>query len=295
MSDIQGISILIPIYNFDIRPLVQKLSGEVESLHIPVEIRCYDDFSSEEYKKLHKTLSENRLIVYQELSENIGRSRIRNKLAKEALYPFLLFLDSDSTIIHDCFIRNYIDAYKINSIIAGGTAYSENENPDVSLRYLYGKKREAIPSQKRKCKPYNYLNLNNLFISKEIYLRNQLDESIKTYGHEDTKFADGLREQGTAIIHIDNPVLHSGLESNDAFLSKSREAIKNFHKIILEGYGHHSRLYKYYMIIKKLFLKSLFLVVYSFFAKKIEKNLLSPNPNLIYFDLFKLKLLLEQD
>jgi len=294
MSDIQGISILIPIFNFDIRPLIEKLSKEAEYISIPVEIRCYDDLSTKEFKGLHQNISKNPLIFYQELPENIGRSQIRNKLAKEAKYSTLLFLDSDSTVVVDHFLRNYIAAYKTNSVVAGGTAYAEDKNPLYSLRYLYGKRREEIPAEKRKSKPYSYLNLNNLFLPKDIYLENQLDESIKTYGHEDTKFAESLRKKNVSVIHIDNPVLHSGLETNQAFLLKSQEAVKNFHKIIQEGYGHHTRLFKYYTLINKPFLKSLFLFFYKRIEKNIEKNLLSDNPSLFYFDLFKLKLLLQQ-
>jgi glycosyltransferase involved in cell wall biosynthesis len=294
MSEIKGISILIPVYNFDIRPLVDQLCREADTLPIPFEIRCYDDFSNEDFKNINREVIGKKGVVYLELEKNTGRSQIRNKLAREASYPLLLFLDSDSSVIGPHFIRKYIGEYRENYVIAGGTVYDDNYNPNFSLRYKYGRKREQINPERRNKKPYNYINLNNLFISKEIYLSNTLDESIKTYGHEDTKFAEGLRRKKINIIHIANPVLHSGIENNKIFIEKSREAIRNFYKIISEGYGHHSRLYKYYSLINKLFLKSAFIFFFGMFEKRIVKNLHSAKPSLFLFDLFKLNLLLRE-
>lgn len=295
MSDIKGISILIPVFNFDIRPLVKKLSEEASSLKIPSEIRCYDDGSKEEYKTINREIKGFEKVIYVEIPANIGRSSIRNLLAKEASFQNLLFIDSDSRIPGKNYIEKYINAFEAESIIGGGTIYKESDNPEVALRYTYGKKREEIPLQKRKAIPYGYINLNNLFIPKNIYLENQLDESINTYGHEDTKFADHLRIKKVKVIHIDNPVVHAGLESNEVFLAKSKEAINNFYKIIQEGYGHHSRLYKAYQKVNKPILKPVFLTFFGIFEKSIEKNLkTSTKPSLILFDLYKLNLLLRQ-
>ena len=89
------ISICIPVYNFNITSLVNELSNQVNSLNIPCEIIVIDD-CSENFKRINKIECEKH--TYIELSENIGRARIRNLFLKYAKYEYLLFLDCDSLV-----------------------------------------------------------------------------------------------------------------------------------------------------------------------------------------------------
>lgn len=295
MSESITVSILIPVYNYRIYQLVKSLFNQATSLLLPFEILCFDDGSTiTEFKKNNSKVSELDGVKYLELNENIGRSRIRNKLAQEAQYDFLLFIDCDSKIISESYLKNYIESVKTNPVILGGTVYTQSSNPECSLRLKYGKQREQKSALLRMKQPYHYINLNNLFIKKEIYLQNRLDEKISTYGHEDTKFGYSLKEKKIPVFHIDNPVDHCGLESNAVFINKTKEGIKNFYNITLEGYGRDTKLFKTYFFIKNLRLSILFNLYYTFLQEKIDRNLLSSNPSLFYFDLFKLRTLLDQ-
>ena len=82
------LSILLPIYNFDVRPLVQELWEQGRSLSVPFEIVALDDGSAPEFRALHQHLGEKEEISYQELPENLGRSAIRNELARRAKFEF---------------------------------------------------------------------------------------------------------------------------------------------------------------------------------------------------------------
>ena len=49
----------------------------------------------------------------------------------------------------------------------------------------------------------------------------------RTYGHEDTVFGGALAAAGLSVGHLDNPVLHLGLEPAPVFRQKTVEAVAN--------------------------------------------------------------------
>lgn len=295
MSEKAGLSILIPVYNYVVTGLVKDIANQSSSLNIPYEILCFDDCSSLEYIEKNKLISDLPNCKFKTFDKNIGRAAIRNELAFSSTYQFILFIDADSKIIANNYIKSYWEKRNDVSVIAGGTAYSNLSNIDFTLRYKYGKSREEINAENRNKSPYNFIYLNNLFLPKSIFLKNPLDTSLTTYGHEDTKFGFGLKRMNIPIIHIENAVEHVGLETNSVFIEKTKEGIKNFYKILKEGYGIDSKLCKTYTLLKKFKLIILFNFFYSILKKSIEKNLLSDSPNLLYFDLFKLYLLIQED
>ena len=102
------LSILIPVFNNKVVKLVKELHDQCVRAKIKFEILVFDDGSREKIKQENKALNGIFGVNYLELSENIGRSRIRNKLAKTAGFPYLLYLDADSKINSRKFIKNYI-------------------------------------------------------------------------------------------------------------------------------------------------------------------------------------------
>ena len=89
------LSILIPIYNFAVKELVNELSSQAQDLNIAFEILCVDDTSKATYIKLNDGLEKIKGVNYQLNKKNIGRSAIRNLLTDKAQYDYLLFLDCD--------------------------------------------------------------------------------------------------------------------------------------------------------------------------------------------------------
>jgi len=90
------LSILIPIYNEDITKLVKDLAYQCNRQKIDFEIICFDDASKQRYKDKNEVLRSVFRVNYVELSENLGRAKIRNWLAKSARFEHLMFLDGDS-------------------------------------------------------------------------------------------------------------------------------------------------------------------------------------------------------
>jgi len=289
------LSVLIPVYNFDVRDLVYTLSVQAENLKIPYEIIVIDDASINKFRELNASVKANPGVCYTEEEINLGRSRIRNKLADKAKYNNLLYLDCDSMIDNPEFLKNYLAHLDYKDVIYGGRKYIQHKPSDnrLLLHWLYGIRREQIPVRIRAAEPNKSFMTNNFMISREAINRVRFNERMRGYGHEDTLFGYDLFKCKIAIEHIDNPVIHMGLESNEEFLRKTREGIKNL-KRILSINGNEKKLVKeitllsYYKKFRDLGLADSLKKVYLKYEYLLRKNLLSSNPNLFLFDLYKL-------
>ena len=87
------ISILIPTYNAVCLSLIEKMYKQAIALRIPFEILLADDASCENIRQQNRKMTEWQGCRYLQQEENQGPARIRNYLASEARYPYLLFLD----------------------------------------------------------------------------------------------------------------------------------------------------------------------------------------------------------
>lgn len=221
------ISVCVPVYNFDINPLVDSLLEEIQVYNLSCEIVLIDDCSQEKFKQINKAASNK--VKYIQLTENIGRSKIRNLFLKYASNDYLLFLDCDSLIISKDFLRLYIAQLKDGvNIVCGGRVYPEGRpNRSRLLRWKYGIKKESKTANERRIDPNKSFMTNNFLIKKSVFLLVKFEEQLTEYGHEDTLFGFELKKAGQTILHIENPILNGDIETNELFLEKSEKAIEN--------------------------------------------------------------------
>lgn len=224
-----SLSILIPIYNFDVKNLVEDLHLQCKELDIDFEIVLVDDFSKSDFHKENETLESFSNVTYEQLKENVGRSKIRNYLLQKATYENCLILDCDVAIVSSSFIKNYLDAVKENTVVVGGHIYQKNQPKDKSLmlHWKYGTQVECKSLKERLKKPNDSFMTNSFLIQKKVCNKVKFDESLVKYGHEDTLFGIELELNRIQIKHIENPVLHLGLKSTKEFLRGEKEAISN--------------------------------------------------------------------
>ncbi len=290
------LSVLIPIYNYDVADLAATLSDQAVDLGIAFELVLVDDASHESFRQRNRLLSSLTGVKYSEEPENLGRSRIRNKLARMARFENLLFMDCDSAVIDPDYLKNYLETIGQAAVVYGGTLYTSNLlNPEDQrmLHWLHGVKREQSMASSRNQFPNRSFKTNNFFIRKEVFSQLSFSENIKGYGHEDTLFGFELEQHHFRVLHIDNPVVHLGLETNEEFLRKTREGITNLTRIMSIN-GNEKRLIRditllaYYHKIRNLRLDGVLKTIYSRYESRLRKNLLSSHPNLMLFDLYKL-------
>lgn len=296
------LSVLIPIYNHDVNPLVTALDQQLTRVGIPYEIILADDCSdNSDIREKNTNLSRLDKVQYIQNKENIGRAKIRNLLAKKAQYPYLLFIDCDAMVGNPDYIKKYMDAIEKMRpqqafVINGGIAY-HNEKPDSQyfLRWYYGKRREEESAEQRNKRPYHHFTPFNVIISKSVFEEIQFDENLTTYGHEDTLFGYLLQQKQTPYLHIDNPLYHEGLDTNEEYLKKIRLSIDNLIYISENQNINHSflkenRLLKTYQQCKKMGLAKLVGRHFERNAEKMQQHL-SQKPSMSLIDLYKLSYL----
>lgn len=290
------LSILIPTYNYNIEALVAELHSQSTACAIDFEILCYDDGSTNQALiAANKSINSLKNTSYKILDSNIGRSAIRNLLAKDATYDLLLFLDADVIPVNDTFISEYLNSISDDTnIIYGGIRYQEKTPKKTHLlRWVYGKKREALPVGKRNKKAYLRFLTLNFIIRKTIFDNVSFNEDIPNLRNEDTLFSYNLKQKKIVVTHIENPVYHLGLEDSKTFLKKSIESQDAMNLFLEENLIdiRYTKITKTVYILKKMKLDYLFSVSYPFFKKTFKSNLLSKRPSLFIFDLYNLSYL----
>ena len=284
------LSILIPVYNYDVRELVYELHKQCSKCKIDFEILVQDDASTI-FKTENSSINSFENCDYNLLNKNIGRSAIRNLLAKNAQYENLLFLDADTQPIDNFFISKYISKITIEEkIIYGGIQYQiDKPQDDKILRWIYGNAKEALTVDKRNKQNYlSFLTLNFL-VKKSVFNKVSFNENIPNLRHEDTLFSFDLMTNKIKIEHIDNTVLHLGLDFNIDFVTKSEQAIDNLiylidNKLIDSRYVKMSALV---FDLKKYKLHLFVSLLYRTVKPLLLKNIYGKNPSLLLFDFYR--------
>ncbi len=276
---------------------MSELYEQVNELGIEFEIRCYDDGSYFDFRMNNQRIAAYPNVMYRELPENVGRSKIRNQLAKEAKYDSLIFLDCDSLTDKKDFVKKYLDANDGKTVICGGTRYAEEmpHDQNLILHWKAGREREILPLEERQSRPYKSFKSNNFFIPKHVFDTVTFNEDLVKYGHEDTLFGQDLKKHHVPVVQLDNPVLHLGLKSTHHFIESTHHAVENLAYLIKNDMADRNiTLYKAYRTISFLRLEK---KVY----KKLDKHrnyylnqLYSTDPELKKLDKLKLLWLMEE-
>ena len=281
----QQISILIPIYNNVCVALVSAIRQQAVALGVSYEIIVADDGSTmQETVEANKAINALEHCRYVCRSLNEGRAAIRNFLAREAQYPWLLFLDSHMAIDSPRFLQNYLDADGL--VIYGG--YTVGQGDPGNLRYRYEQSCEAQHrAAERRKRPYQHFHTCNFMVSRDIMLAHPFDERFRRYGYEDVFFGKCLKHAGITITHTENPVGFNTFEPNDHFLQKTEEALVSLRdfKDDLRGY---SNMLTFAEGIHVGLVSWLIRLWHRLFAVFERRNLCGKHPSLTIFKLYKI-------
>lgn len=262
------LSILIPVYKWDCSNLVIELEEQARKLGISYEIIEADDEQLQ-----------------------FGRSRVRNHLADLSRGRRLLFIDCDAEVESDTFLKDYLAAADANGaqVVCGGLHHVEEmPSTNVSLRWRYEHRADRHRAARYRAKhPCEHFTPFNFLIERTLFQQIRFDERLEGYGHEDTLFGRRLAEEGITPLHIDNPLVHVGLESNGRFLEKTRSALRSLRRFNTELEGYSSVL-KAYKILHKLGLSSFAASLFTYFRPQLEKHLRGKRPSLFVFQLYKI-------
>jgi glycosyltransferase involved in cell wall biosynthesis len=284
------LSVLIPTYNYNAVALVNELHKQLLKSKVLFEIICIDDGSKSALNQQNEQINALSGTRFIELKDNVGRSAIRNYLSNEAVYTWLLFLDSDVLPVSPIFIRNYLKEIqdKSGGVFCGGIRYLASDKNKKRLRYKYGVKFEEVSEEKRNKRPYKFFFTSNFLISKETFNTIRFEEKLTKYGREDLLFSLTLKAKNHPIIHLKNEVYHLGIDDDAIFVFKTKQAMENIafladNNLILTKEGN---------LLKSVHYLSLFGIssvvgrLTPFFEKKAIKN-----ASIFYLNCFKVSYL----
>ena len=285
------ISVLIPIFNVDVGPLVEELHQQLILSKVPFEIICRDDASHDEYLKEKLALTNLEYIRLDTNEVNLGRTANRQLLAESAKYDWLLFLDADVMPKQEKYIDNYLNEVENNfDFVFGGFAYKKTKpTRGHELRWRYGLKNEYVEARVRNRSPYKMIISANFMCRKSNFIK--LNSMIEHYGYGlDNYFGSLLKTNNCKVNHINNEVYHMGLEESGIYLNKKEQAAETLLKLHEQGKidTHQNDLLSLFIKLKNNRLTGVFSFVYKCLKPLMRKNLLSRKPSIKLLQFYKI-------
>ena len=284
------LSILLPAHNNVCVPLVAELQRQAARLQgLRYEILVADDGSTDA-----KSVTANRAINHLpccrliERKDNVGRAAIRNFLAREARYEHLLFIDSDLHICSPSFVKRYVKAR--GDVVVGGVRIGGDERKWAgNLRYRYEKACENEHDWRhRSMRSDQEFRTTNFAIARSLMLACPFDENFRHYGYEDVLLGKAISARGTAIKHIDNPILLDDYEDNLLFVEKTEEACRTLHQFRNELRGYSKLIRWQETLGRHRVLSHLMERAYSVMGSHIRRHLITGAPSPRLFNAYKL-------
>src|ERR1035437_2072884 len=292
------ISLLIPVFDYDLIALVHSMKSAMGKVPEFCEIVIGDDGSSTEYHKKYRSLEAENVKVISS-KKNIGSAAIRNRLALEAKGDFLIFIDADVMLpgTAEAYMLKWLPFLNNSRVICGGTLYHDSApgDPDKLLRWKYGKWREQKSAVERNKHPHRGFSTFNVLFEKSVFSKIRFNEELKQYGHEDTLLGFQLKKAGIDILHIDNVLMHEGLESNRDFLNKTKLGIENLSKLYDKvtdkgAFSETVMILRIYNKLKFFGLTRILAAIFIRYRDRMEIRLDSSNISLLLFAFYKMSM-----
>lgn len=295
-----GLSILIPTYNYACAHLVCELQKQCEEVEATLPGFEYEIIVADDGSTDVETTTKNATIEclphcrFEMRDENVGRAAIRNWLVNEARGEWLLIIDCDAEVMSDDFILRYWEETKGgDAIVVGGLSTPKECDKGCELRHRYELAADVIRTvEARRKKPAMFFSTFNFLCPRNVLLAIPFDERCVEYGYEDALFGIEAEARGIPIVHIDNPLLHLGINDNAAFLRNSEAALRTLKRLgppmtERSRVGHAAARFTA-SAWRRYTLLPLFLIIYKMSRPLLRRNLLSSRPSLRLFAFYKL-------
>ena len=230
------LSVVMPFFRYDPRPLLACLDAEAKLIGGAVEIIALDDGGGD------KALAEQaaglvgsmaapaRLIVN---VANEGRAKGRNRLVAAARARHLLLIDCDMSPDQPDFLRRYLSLVKQDVPVAFGgfTVDRAEATRDQQLHRAVQLRAECHPAKIRARQPEKYVYTSNLLVRRDVLEAEAFDEDFTGWGWEDTEW--GMRVAARfEVRQVENTATHLGLDTARALAGKYEQSTQNFARVV---------------------------------------------------------------
>lgn len=209
---------------------MRALLDEADAHDIEVELVLFDDSSLPHFEQMNHELQRmDPRVKYLSLVENVGRSRIRNRMADYAKGEWLLFMDCDMRPSDDLFLHRYHQNMDESVDVLCGGVFLESKPEDYTFRLQWQVETAQAKNLDRLRRKgiYDGVSTGNFMVRRTVYEKVRFDESLQGYGREDQLFSLNLKDVGARIRQINNPTVHQGKETNADYLRKIEQSLVN--------------------------------------------------------------------
>lgn len=283
------LSILIPTYNEDCTALVSELLTQARAcLDGHYEIIVGDDGSTRpDVRAAIRRLGGLEGVRCIEMTCNVGRAKIRNHLADQSHGDYLLFIDSDARVCRSDFVARYARAAQPDVVVCGSLVNTPTPpSARYSLRFRYeaaAVRLRSLPYRRKH--PYAQFTAFNFMIPRDMFMAIRFNEHITDYGYEDALLGYELKQRGIKVEQIDNQLVHTGIDTNEAFIDKTHRSLCTL-RSLGSAACHYSRLARTARRLRPL--RPLIVGTHHLLGSLMLKNLMGPKPSLRVFTLYKL-------
>lgn len=230
------LSVLIPFLRDDPGELLTLLQHEAAELDGKVEVVLLDDGTGDAdlTRRLEDQIAALTLPMrLVSSSDNLGRSRGRNRLTAEARGRHWLFLDSDMRPDSPEFLQIWLTLAQTTdpAVAFGGFSLDQApREPRTAVHRAMALRSDCTPGAKRALQPEKHIFTSNLLVRREVFKAEDFDAAFAGWGWEDVEW--GMRvARRWPIAHIDNPATHMGLDTVEALVAKYEQSAANFARV----------------------------------------------------------------
>lgn len=250
------LSVLVPVYRHDASPLLSAIAPAAARLGADVEVLVYDDGSRDPALTAalsHAIRALDCPAMLLNGGRNGGRAVARNALVASARARHVLFLDADMIPDEPYFLDRWLAVAKFRDPAAAFGGFSMKQAPttrETALHRYVSIRSECKPAANRSEDAAQFTATSNLLVRRDILEDHPFDDAFNGWGWEDVEWALRVSRRH-AILHIDNPATHAGLDTPETLLRKYQQSVDNYRRLA-ERHPNEVRRFKSHRIARFL-------------------------------------------
>ena len=245
LTDFPTLSVVVPCFN--VEHVVEKCINALLTQDFPKEkfnIIIVDDKSTDDTGRKIQRYQENDQVKIIKHFKNRGLSAARNSGIKASKSQIVGFLDSDM-VVKNNWAASMVSELSKDGVVAcmGGITLAKSLIPNKLDKFLYNPTRGVLKHGENKPIQFKWFLLNNTSVKRTVINEIGLfDESITSYGGEDTDFAIRLWDKYQKGLRFSSNA--TGEHYHQRPLQELQEKMENYGRTnylrLLERYPNHT-------------------------------------------------------